>query len=101
MTTHPAKHQWTLLSPWLLAACASTAACSSEETVGTIRAPETVSPGGDRVLFAYDGKLIGGMDGYAWVAAGPDAVVKSPNPCNEHGCFRDNTPATGAPTGAP
>jgi hypothetical protein len=73
----------------LLAVGAPAVACSSEETVGTIRAPETVSPGGDRVLFAYDGKLIGGMEGYAWVAAGSSAVVKSPNPCNDQGCFRD------------
>jgi hypothetical protein len=82
------RHQWTLLGPWLIAACASTVACSSEETLGTIRAPETVSPGGDRVLFAYDGKLIGGIDGYAWVLAGGEADVQAPNPCNLHGCFR-------------
>jgi hypothetical protein len=82
MTTHSTKLTLALLA-------ASAWACSSEEAVGTIRAPETVSPGGDRVLFAYDGKLIGGMDGYAWVAAGNEAVVKSPSPCNDQGCFRD------------
>ncbi len=80
----------TTYSTKLIALLAASAwACSSEEAVGTIRAPETASPGGDKVLFAYDGKLIGGMDGYAWVAAGSEAVIKSPNPCNDRGCFRD------------
>jgi hypothetical protein len=44
---------------------------------------------GSPVFIGGDGKLSGPMTGYAWVAAGPEATVAAPSPCNAQGCFKD------------
>jgi hypothetical protein len=52
------------------------------------RAAPAARPGSP-VFIASDGKLSGPMTGYAWVAAGPQATIASPSPCNAQGCFKD------------
>ncbi len=74
----------------LVGASLTSAACAGDDSVSaTTRAPVTLPAGGTRVAFATDGKLSGGMEGYAWVAAGSAATVEAPHPCNREGCFRD------------
>ena len=93
--------------------------------VGLAPAVSTAAPAarpGSPVFIGADGKLGGPMTGYAWVAAGPEASIAAPSPCNAQGCFRDRaassacagacrrsgargrarpaTPATGTRTGA-
>lgn len=89
---HRAGRDLALRASLVAVAAALAAACSGDDAgPGTIRAPETAAPVAARVLYAGDGKLSGGMEGYAWVAAGPEATVAAPSPCNERGCFRDTT----------
>jgi hypothetical protein len=50
-----------------------------------------VSPLGvetSRVFVANRGKLVGAFSGFAWVAGAEGVRIDTPNPCNEHGCFR-------------
>ena len=52
----------------------------------------TAAPGprpGSPVFIGADGKLGGPMTGYAWVAAGPEASIAAPSPCNAQGCFKE------------
>jgi hypothetical protein len=59
---------------------------------GVPPATSTAAPGarpGSPVFIGADGKLSGPMTGYAWVAAGPEASIASPAPCNAQGCFKD------------
>ncbi len=80
----------TATAVFMVGTAAWVVACSTEDLgTGTIRSPE-VAPGNEsHVRFSSGGKLTGGMDGYAWVAAGSVATVSSPNPCDESGCFTD------------
>jgi len=74
----------------LVGAALPSVSCAGDDAVlATTRAPVTLPAGGTRVVFAADGKLSGGMEGYAWVAAGRAATIESPAPCNREGCFRD------------
>jgi len=43
---------------------------------------------GSPVFIGQDGKLGGPMSGYAWVAAGREATIEAPSPCNDRGCFK-------------
>ena len=55
----------------------------------TVSRAAPAAPPGSPVFIARDGKLSGPMNGYAWVAAGPQASIASPSPCNAQGCFKD------------
>ena len=60
--------------------------------VGLTATVSTAAPGarpGSPVFIGADGKLGGPMTGYAWVAAGPEASIGAPSPCNAQGCFKD------------
>jgi hypothetical protein len=60
--------------------------------VGFAPTVSTAAPGaqlGSPVSIGSDGKLGGPMSGHAWVAAGPEATVAAPSPCNAQGCFKD------------
>ena len=60
--------------------------------VGLAPAVSTAAPAarpGSPVFIGADGKLGGPMTGYAWVAAGPEASIAAPSPCNAQGCFKD------------
>ncbi len=90
MTINPKSQyeRWTAASLLLALWAASAAACSTEDPgTGEVRYPAKRSAAPGRVVFGDDGKLSGGMEGYAWVAAANLATVESPNPCNEQGCF--------------
>ncbi len=41
------------------------------------------------VTIGNDGKLTGAMTGNAWVAGGTGTTFKTPNPCNDDGCFKN------------
>lgn len=55
--------------------------------VGDAAAPADAAPAGALQQIADDGKLSGGLSGYAWVAGGTGTTWISPNPCNDQGCF--------------
>lgn len=44
---------------------------------------------GSHVAIGDNGKLGGELTGYAWVASAPRALLRSPQPCNENGCFKN------------
>ena len=55
--------------------------------VGDAAAPADAAPAGAPQQIADDGKLSGGLTGYAWVAGGTGTTWISPNPCNDQVCF--------------
>ena len=60
--------------------------------VGLTATVSTAAPGarpGSPVFIGADGKLGGPMTGYSWVAAGSEASIAAPSPCNAQGCFKD------------
>ena len=80
--------RWTATSLLLALAAASATACSTEDPgPGEVRYPAKRAAAPARVVFGNDGKLSGGMEGYAWVVGADLATVESPKPCNEQGCF--------------
>jgi ferric-dicitrate binding protein FerR (iron transport regulator) len=47
------------------------------------------APEGDHIAIGSNGKLGGEMTGYAWVAGGGGTTFRTPQPCNDSGCFRN------------
>jgi hypothetical protein len=45
--------------------------------------------GGGHVAIENNGKLGGGMTGYAWVAGGAGTAFSRPQTCNQNGCFKN------------
>jgi hypothetical protein len=60
---------------------------ASGPIVGDAAAPADAAPAGALQQIADDGKLSGGLTGYAWVAGGTGTTWISPNPCNDQVCF--------------
>jgi hypothetical protein len=79
-----------VLGATILGATTGLAACSSDDSgVVSARVPTALDAEVGSVTFAQNGKLGGGMAGWAWVAAGALATVDSPNPCDDSGCFKN------------
>jgi ferric-dicitrate binding protein FerR (iron transport regulator) len=51
-----------------------------------LRATEAADTG--HVAIGDNGKLVGALTGYAWVAGGSGTTFTAPQPCNRDGCFR-------------
>ena len=62
---------------------------ASGTTVGDAGEVGDVAPAGVVQQIADDGKLGGGLSGYAWIAGGTGTTWISPNPCNDQGCFKN------------
>lgn len=78
------------ISRWFTEHCTRNRLSRSAFIVSALSAFSLVAaPSTNTVKIGDYGKLQGALNGYAWVAGAQQAMITTPNPCNNNGCFRN------------